>query len=107
MITQHHAEPPSRKVALISLLFLIIGSGIVVLLAKALSPIIESLVISAGAPLTDGRDYRCSGVNAEKLVALTAAHRNRLQTSINLALRFRPCQYWLDHSGGGGCLFNC
>ncbi|OZN24650.1 ionic transporter y4hA [Actinobacillus seminis] len=83
----HHAEPPSRKVALISLLFLIIGLGIVVLLAKALSPIIESLVISAGAPLTlVGVIIAAVVLMPEGLAALTAAHRNRLQTSINLAL---------------------
>ncbi|MCU9998926.1 ionic transporter y4hA [[Pasteurella] aerogenes] len=83
----HHAEPPSHKVALISLLFLIICLGIVVLLAKALSPIIESLVVSAGAPLAlVGVIIAAVVLMPEGLAALTAAHRNRLQTSINLAL---------------------
>lgn len=83
----HHAEPPSRKVALISLIFLIICLGIVVLLAKALSPVVESMVVSAGAPLAlVGVIIAAVVLMPEGLAALTAAHRNRLQTSVNLAL---------------------
>lgn len=83
----HHAEPPSNKVAMISLLFLIICLGIVVLLAKALSPAIEAMVVGAGAPLAlVGVIIAAVVLLPEGLAALTAAHRNRLQTSINLAL---------------------
>lgn len=83
----HHAEPPSGKVASISLLFLVICLGIVVLLAKALSPAIEDIVIGAGAPLAlVGVIIAAVVLLPEGLAALTAAHRNRLQTSINLAL---------------------
>ena len=83
----HHAEPPSMKVALISLLFLLICLGIVVFLAKALSPVIENMVVSAGAPLAlVGVIIAAVVLMPEGLAALTAAHRNRLQTSINLAL---------------------
>ncbi|MDO4640802.1 MAG: ionic transporter y4hA [Neisseria sp.] len=85
---QHqHAEPPSTKVALISLTFLIICLGIVVLLAKALSPVIEGLVAAAGAPETlVGVIIAAVVLLPEGLAAVTAARRNRLQTSINLAL---------------------
>ncbi|MDH2924566.1 Ca2+:H+ antiporter [Nicoletella semolina] len=83
----HHAEPPSNKVALTSLLFLIICLGIVVLLAKALSPVIERMVVGAGAPLAlVGVIIAAVVLLPEGLAALTAAHRNRLQTSVNLAL---------------------
>lgn len=83
----HHAEPPSNKVALISLLFLLICLGIVVLLAKALSPTIERMVVGAGLPLAlVGVIIAAVVLLPEGLAALTAAHRNRLQTSVNLAL---------------------
>lgn len=83
----HHAEPPSNKVALISLLFLVVCLGIVVLLAKALSPVIEKMVVGVGAPLAlVGVIIAAVVLLPEGLAALTAAHRNRLQTSINLAL---------------------
>lgn len=83
----HHAEPPSTKIALISLLFLILCLGVVVLLAKALSPAIENIVVAAGAPLAlVGVIIAAVVLLPEGLAALTAAHRNRLQTSINLAL---------------------
>lgn len=83
----HHAEPPSLKIALISLAFLVICLGIVVLLAKALSPAIESMVVGASAPLAlVGVIIAAVVLLPEGLAALTAAHRNRLQTSVNLAL---------------------
>lgn len=83
----HHAEPPSTKVAMTSLLFLIICLGIVVLLAKALSPAVEAIVVGAGAPVAlVGVIIAAVVLLPEGVAALTAAHRNRLQTSINLAL---------------------
>lgn len=83
----HHAEPPSAKIAWISLIFLLICLGIVVFLAKALSPLIENMVIAAGAPLgLVGVIIAAVVLLPEGLAALTAAHRNRLQTSVNLAL---------------------
>lgn len=84
---RHHAEPPSTKVALISLVLLVVCLGIVVLLAKALSPAIESMVVGAGAPLAlVGVIIAAVVLMPEGLAALTAASRNRLQTSVNLAL---------------------
>lgn len=83
----HHAEPPSTKVALISLLLLVICLGIVVMLAKGLSPAIEAMVVGAGAPLSlVGVIIAAVVLMPEGLAALTAASRNRLQTSVNLAL---------------------
>lgn len=83
----HHAEPPSTKIALVSLFFLILCLGIVVLLAKALSPTVERLVVGAGAPLAlVGVIIAAVVLLPEGVAALTAAHRNRLQTSVNLAL---------------------
>ncbi|MDO4997186.1 MAG: ionic transporter y4hA [Neisseria sp.] len=85
--SEQHATPPSMKVALISLLFLLICLGIVVLMAKALSPTIEGLVAAAGAPKTlVGVIIAAVVLLPEGLAALTAARRNRLQTSVNLAL---------------------
>ncbi|MDH2997702.1 ionic transporter y4hA [Pasteurellaceae bacterium LFhippo2] len=84
---QHHAEPPTTKIALISLLLLIVCLGIVVLLAKALSPTIESMVVAAGAPLSlVGVIIAAVVLMPEGVAALTAASRNRLQTSVNLAM---------------------
>lgn len=83
----HHAEPPSAKVALISLLFLTVCLGIVVLLAKSLSPSIEAMVAGMGAPQAlVGVIIAAVVLLPEGLAALKAATRNRLQTSINLAL---------------------
>lgn len=83
----HHAEPPSTKVALTSLVFLLVCLGIVVLLAKALSPAIENIVMTIGAPKTlVGVIIAAVVLLPEGMAALNAAHRNRLQTSINLAL---------------------
>lgn len=83
----HHAEPPSMKIAWISLIFLLICLGIVVFLAKALSPLVENMVVAAGAPLAlVGVIIAAVVLLPEGLAALTAAHRNRLQTSVNLAL---------------------
>ncbi|MCF7529828.1 calcium:proton antiporter [Neisseria lisongii] len=84
---QHHAAPPSTRIALASLLLLIICLGIVVLLAKALSPAIEQMVAAAGAPQSlVGVIIAAVVLMPEGLAALTAAGRNRLQTSVNLAL---------------------
>ena len=82
-----HAEPPSTKVALISLGLLVVCLGIVVLLAKALSPAIEGIVVQIGAPKTlVGVIIAAVVLLPESLDALKAARRNRFQTSLNLSL---------------------
>ncbi len=73
--------------SLISLLFLVICLGIVVLLAKSLSPMIEGAVSDMGAPKTlVGVIIAAVVLLPEGLAALAAARRNRFQTSLNLAL---------------------
>jgi len=82
-----HAEPPTNKVALISTLLLLLCLGVVVLLAKALAPDIEHAVINFGAPKSlVGVIIAAVVLLPEGLAAYRAAKKNRLQTSLNLAL---------------------
>lgn len=82
-----HAEPPPTPVALTSLALLIVCLGAVVLLAKQLSPTIESAIDAAGMPKTVvGIVIAGIVLLPESLAALNAARANRLQTSINLSL---------------------
>ncbi|OOR93166.1 ionic transporter y4hA [Moraxella caviae] len=84
---EHHAEPPSAKVTTASFLFLVLCLGIVVLLAKALSPSIEAAVAAMGAPKSlVGVIIAAVVLLPEGLAALNAAKKNRFQTSLNLAL---------------------
>lgn len=82
-----HAEPPKTAVAVTSGLLLIVCLGIVVLLAKALAPDIENAVVNAGAPKSlVGVIIAAVVLLPEGLAAYKAAKKNRLQTSLNLAL---------------------
>ncbi|MDC7676618.1 calcium:proton antiporter [Asticcacaulis machinosus] len=82
-----HAEPPTHTQTLIALGALIAALIGVVLLAKSLSPHIEKSVASAGLPLAFVGILIAALVLApESLAAVKAARRNRLQTSLNLAL---------------------
>lgn len=82
-----HAAPPAKKTAWLSGLLLLVCLGIVVLLAKALAPDIETAVINAGAPKSlVGVIIAAVVLLPEGLAAYTAARKNRLQTSLNLAL---------------------
>lgn len=82
-----HADPPTAKVALWSGILLLVCLGIVVLLAKALAPDIEDAVIQAGAPKSlVGVIIAAVVLLPEGLAAYRAAKKNRLQTSLNLAL---------------------
>ncbi|KIO76957.1 ionic transporter y4hA [Pedobacter lusitanus] len=82
-----HADPPTKKVALISGLLLVLCLGIVVLLAKALAPDIEKAVINFGAPKSlVGVIIAAVVLLPEGLAAYRAAKKDRLQTSLNLAL---------------------
>ncbi|WP_251047259.1 hypothetical protein [Hymenobacter sp. ISL-91] len=79
--------PPSAKVAGLSVFLLLACLGIVVLLAKALSPAIEAGVASVGAPKSlVGVIIAAVVLLPEALAAWRAARNNRLQTSLNLAL---------------------
>ena len=83
------AEPIviSNKVFFTSLVFLIVSLGIVVLLAKTLSPTIESIIISYNLPKSlVGVVIAAIILLPEAIAAIIAARKNRLQTSINLSL---------------------
>lgn len=78
--------PTNLKVTL-SLVFLLLSLGVVVLLAKAFSPTIESAVIEAGLPTSlVGVLIAAVVLLPEGMAAIIAARKNNLQTSLNLAL---------------------
>ncbi len=84
---ESHAEPPPTWVAWTSLGLLLVSLVAVVGLAKALAPALDAGVVAAGLP------HAVVGVVIAMIVllpetgaALRAAHGNRMQSSINLAL---------------------
>ena len=82
-----HAPPPSHQMASLSAALLLVCLGAVVLLAKALSPTLEMVVASMGAPKTlVGITIALVVLLPESIAAYQAARANRLQTSLNLAL---------------------
>lgn len=82
-----HAEPPSGRTAMTSMGLLLICLVAVVLLAKKLSPVIETTVLGAGLPLAlVGVVIAATVLMPEGLAAVRAARANRLQTSMNLAM---------------------
>ncbi|WP_341840877.1 ionic transporter y4hA [Chitinophaga caseinilytica] len=83
----YHAAPPSRLTMFISLFTLVVSLAIVVLLSKKLSPTIEGIVMDLGAPKSlVGVIIAAVILMPEGLAAIRAARKNRLQTSLNLAL---------------------
>ncbi len=82
-----HAVPPTIRTTFISLILLVVCLGAVVLLAKKISPSIERGVASIGAPNSlVGVIIALVVLLPECLAAVQAARKNRLQTSMNLAL---------------------
>jgi Ca2+:H+ antiporter len=82
-----HAPAPGARVALLSLGLLVVCLVGVVGLAKTASPAIEHGVSAAGAPRTVvGVCIALLVLLPETAAAVRAAARNRLQTSLNLAL---------------------
>ena len=82
-----HAEPPTNAAALAALGMLLVALIGVVLLAKGLSGIVEAALLGAGLPLAIvGVVIAALVLAPESLAAYRAARRNRLQTSLNLAL---------------------
>jgi Ca2+:H+ antiporter len=82
-----HAEPPGANTAAIAFAVLLCALVAVVLLAKVLAPTVEGAVVAAGLPLTVVGVVIAGLVLApESLAAVRAARRNRIQTSLNLAL---------------------
>lgn len=79
--------PLPRGAAIASGVLLVVALVAVVLLAKALSPLITAAVASAGAPrAVVGIIIAALVLLPEGLAAWRAARRNHLQTSLNLAL---------------------
>ncbi|MBB4802709.1 Ca2+:H+ antiporter [Flavobacterium nitrogenifigens] len=82
-----HPIKISNKTFYTSLLFLLISLGIVVLLAKTLSPTIENIIIGYNLPKSlVGVIIAIIILLPEAIAAIIAARKNRLQTSLNLAL---------------------
>jgi len=80
-------EPPSIRTTLISAALLLAALVAVVGLAKALTPNLEVGVAWLGAPeAVVGTAIAALVLLPEGFAALRAAHANRLQTSLNLAL---------------------
>ncbi|NRQ34622.1 ionic transporter y4hA [Nonomuraea sp. NN258] len=84
---EEHAPRPSARTALISLGLLLVALVAVVGLAKVESPVIESVVSSAGLPhAVVGVVIALLVLLPETIAALRAARRNQVQISLNLAL---------------------
>lgn len=82
-----HAAPPTIQTTIFSLVLLLGCLVAVVLLAKKLAPIIETGVVNAGAPkAVVGIIVALVILLPEGIAAVRAAAKNRLQTSLNLAL---------------------
>jgi Ca2+:H+ antiporter len=84
---EEHADPPSGKAALVSLGLLLLALVAVVGDAKGVSPSIESAVDRVGFPPSFvGVVIALLVLLPETLAAVRAARRDRVQTSLNLAL---------------------
>jgi Ca2+:H+ antiporter len=82
-----HAEPPSSRTAIWSLVLLVLALVAVIGDAKSVSPTISSTVGSLGLPqAVVGVTIAVLILLPETLAAQRAAHRDRVQTSLNLAL---------------------
>lgn len=82
-----HADPPNNITAWTSFILLLLSLGVVILLGKTLSPSIESGVVEIGAPKAlVGVIIATIILLPEGISAVRAARKNRLQTSLNLAL---------------------
>jgi Ca2+:H+ antiporter len=82
-----HAEPPTNRAAWASFGLLLVALVAVVGLAKMLSPTIENAVDSAGAPrAVVGIAIALLVLLPETWAAVRAAHADRLQSSMNLAI---------------------
>jgi Ca2+:H+ antiporter len=82
-----HAPLPSGRTTLASLVLLVLALAAVVGLAKALSPVLQDAVTRASLPAAVvGIAIALLVLMPETFAAVRAAARNRMQTSINLAL---------------------
>ena len=82
-----HALPPSNQAVLISSVLLLVSLVLVVGLAKMLTPTLERVIATVGAPRSVvGIVIAGLVLMPEGLASYRAANANRLQTSMNLAL---------------------
>ena len=87
LLMDEHAAPPAKRQATMSFGLLLVALASVVLLAKTLSHPLEQAVAAAALPRAlVGIVIAALVLAPESLAALRAARRNRLQTSLNLAL---------------------
>ncbi|WP_042378036.1 calcium:proton antiporter [Streptacidiphilus melanogenes] len=85
--SEEHADPPSTREAYTSLGLLAVALVAVVGLAKVVSPTIEKGVAAAGLPASAvGVVIALLVLMPETIAAVRAASRDRVQTSLNLAL---------------------
>lgn len=85
--TEEHLAPPTGRAARISLGLLLVALVAVVGLAKGVSPSVESGVERAGLPPSVvGVVIALMVLLPESIAAVRAAARDRIQTSLNLAL---------------------
>ena len=86
-VVEEHRAVPSNKKVLINALILPFALVLVVLLAKKLSPFIESQIANAGLPTSVvGVIIALLVLLPEGVTAIKAAYNNNLQKSLNLAL---------------------
>jgi Ca2+:H+ antiporter len=84
---EEHVDPPADRAAYTSLGLLLVALVAVVGLAKGVSPSIESAVAGAGLPqAVVGVVIALLVLLPETIAAVRAARRDRMQTSLNLAL---------------------
>jgi Ca2+:H+ antiporter len=84
---EDHANPPSNRATVVSVVVLLIALVAVVGDAKAVSPAIEGAIEAAGIPNSFvGVVVALLVLLPEGLSAARAAARNRLQTSLNLSI---------------------
>ena len=77
----------TRTEGIVSLILLLVCLGVVIVLAKKLSPVIEDAVAAAGLPTAlVGVAIAAVILLPEGIAAIRSARRNQYQTSINLAL---------------------
>ncbi|WP_433366402.1 calcium:proton antiporter [Actinoplanes sp. CA-142083] len=84
---EEHLDPPSNRAALTSLGLLLVALIGVVGLAKGVSPAIEKVVVDLGMPqAVVGVAIALLVLLPETIAAVRAAARDRVQTSLNLAV---------------------
>lgn len=81
-----HSPPPSIRQSIISLVFLLIALLSVVGLAKTTSPLLTSVVVDSGLPITlVAVSIAALVLGPESIAAVRAAYFGRSQISLNLA----------------------